>query len=140
MTTRLLLRLYDFLQSHRFLRLALLTAVMVAAVASALQLRFKEDISDFLPNDPTYRRSMDLYRQTNVADRIFVVFRMKDTSQVDVDRIVQAVTLFEQQAKAKRWTITARMDYAPCGGFCIPQRAVADERGRLCSHVATDER
>ena len=111
MTTRLLLRLYDFLQSHRFLRLALLTAVMVAAVASALQLRFKEDISDFLPNDPTYRRSMDLYRQTNVADRIFVVFRMKDTSQVDVDRIVQAVTLFEQQAKAKRWTITARMDY-----------------------------
>ena len=60
MTTRLLLRLYDFLQSHRFLRLALLTAVMVAAVASALQLRFKEDISDFLPNDPTYRRSMDL--------------------------------------------------------------------------------
>ena len=69
MTTHLLLRLYDWFARHRFLRLALPLVLVLAALASASQLHFKEDITDFLPNNDNYRRSMEIYRQTNAADR-----------------------------------------------------------------------
>ena len=68
MTTHLLLRLYDWFACHRFLRLALPLVLVLAALASASQLHFKEDITDFLPNNDNYRRSMEIYRQTNAAD------------------------------------------------------------------------
>ena len=73
MTTHLLLRLYDWFARHRFLRLALPLVLVLAALASASQLHFKEDITDFLPNNDNYRRSMEVYRQTNAADRIVIV-------------------------------------------------------------------
>ena len=111
MITRALLRIYDYLHTHRYLRFLLLVTLLTAAVISALQLRFKEDISDFLPDNDTYHRSMDVYRQINAADRIFVVFQMRDTTQTDIDRIVEAVSIFETQAQQKHWQITARIDY-----------------------------
>ncbi len=82
MTTHLLLRLYDWFARHRFLRLALPLVLVLAALASASQLHFKEDITDFLPNNDNYRRSMEIYRQTNAADRIFIVASPTDTTQL----------------------------------------------------------
>ena len=97
MITRALLRIYDYLHTHRYLRFLLLVTLLTAAVISVLQLRFKEDISDFLPDNDTYHRSMDVYRQINAADRIFVVFQMSDTTQTDIDRIVEAVNILKRR-------------------------------------------
>ena len=60
MIAQWLIRLYDWFAQHRLLRLALPIAMVLGALVGASQLRFKEDITDFLPNDHNYRRSMEI--------------------------------------------------------------------------------
>ena len=55
MIAQWLIRLYDWFAQHRLLRLALPIALALGALAGASQLRFKEDITDFLPNDHNYQ-------------------------------------------------------------------------------------
>ena len=111
MTTQLLLRLYDWFARHRLLRLALPFAMVLAALASASQLHFKEDITDFLPNDHNYRRSMEIYRQTNAADRIFIVASPTDTTQLNTALLVRAMQLLEREGKARGWQLMAQADF-----------------------------
>ena len=111
MTTQLLLRLYDWFARHRLLRLALPFAMVLAALASASQLHFKEDITDFLPNDHNYRRSMEIYRQTNAAERIFIVASPTDTTQLNTALLVRAMQLLEREGKARGWQLMAQVDF-----------------------------
>ena len=111
MTTQLLLRLYDWFARHRLLRFALPFAMVLAALASASQLHFKEDITDFLPNDHNYRRSMEIYRQTNAADRIFIVASPTDTTQLNTALLVRAMQLLEREGKARGWQLMAQADF-----------------------------
>ena len=108
MIAQWLIRLYDWFAQHRLLRLALPIALALGALAGASQLRFKEDITDFLPNDHNYRRSMEIYRQTNAADRIFIVASPTDTTQLNTPLLVCAMQLFQRESKARGWQLTAR--------------------------------
>jgi hypothetical protein len=110
MTTHLLLRLYDWFARHRFLRLALPLVLVLAALASASQLHFKEDITDFLPNNDNYRRSMEIYRQTNAADRIFIVASPTDTTQLNTPLLVRAMQQLEGESQARGWKLMAQAD------------------------------
>ena len=108
--TTFVLRLYDYLHRNRWLCYVLLTAIVVGSVLLTLRLRFNEDISDFLPNDEAYQKSMSIYRQINAADRIFVVFQLRDSSQIDPEKIIPAVELFGQRTAREHWKTTAQVD------------------------------
>ena len=56
--TTFVLRLYDYLHRNRWLCYVLLAAIVVGSVLLTLRLRFNEDISDFLPNDEAYQKSL----------------------------------------------------------------------------------
>lgn len=109
--TTFVLRLYDYLHRNRWLCYVLLAAIVVGSVLLTLRLRFNEDISDFLPNDEAYQKSMSIYRQINAADRIFVVFQLRDSSQIDPEKIIPAVELFGQRTAREHWKTTAQVDY-----------------------------
>jgi len=111
MIAQWLIRLYDWFAQHRLLRIALPIAMALGALVGASQLRFKEDITDFLPNDHNYRRSMEIYRQTNAADRIFIVASPTDTTQLNTPLLVCAMQLFQRESKARGWQLTAQADF-----------------------------
>ena len=109
--TTFVLRLYDYLHRNRWLCYVLLAAIVVGSVLLTLRLRFNEDISDFLPNDEAYQKSMSIYRQINAADRIFVVFQLRDSSQTDTEKLISAVELFGKQTAGEHWKMTTQVDY-----------------------------
>ena len=111
MIAQWLIRLYDWFAQHRLLRLALPIAMALGALAGASRLRFKEDITDCLPKDHNYRRSMEIYRQTNAADRIFIVASPTDTTQLNTPLLVRAMQLFQRESKARGWQLTAQADF-----------------------------
>ncbi len=59
---------------HRRLGLALLSVVLCVSVVLVLRLDFKEDITDFLPVDEHYRRSMQIYQEVASADKVVLLF------------------------------------------------------------------
>ena len=107
--TRLVIRIYDYLQSRRLLCYMFMAMIVAGSILLTLRLDFNEDISDFLPNDQTYSKSMNIYKKTNSADRIFVVFQMRDTSKTDVDRLIRAVETFNAKTAGEKWKTTAQM-------------------------------
>lgn len=85
-----LLATYDYLHNHQrwlWVTLAVLTSCMVYLSAT---LRYKEDISDFLPVDETYKESMEAYEQMSEASRIVVIFRVQ-SGEVQPDLLCEAI-------------------------------------------------
>lgn len=109
--TKFLLRLYDYLHARKGLCGVLLVSIVTVSAAMAMRLQFNEDIGDFLPDNDVYRKSMAVYQKLNAADRIFVVLQMKDTSQINTDRLTEAAAAFQKQADKQSWKITAQIDY-----------------------------
>lgn len=79
------------------------SGLFVLLILLAVGLSYKEDISDFLPDDEEYRESMQVQQQLQEASRIVVIFEGNDADSlceaVDdyADRLEQA---FHEQAEA----------------------------------------
>ena len=117
MMNNLFLKIYDFFQRHKVLRVLLPVVAVLLLAASALTLNYKEDITDFLPLDDNYRKSMDVYQNLNAADKVFVVVQMRDTAAVNPDRVVEAVDAvtieINKRAESGKWVkdVTSQVDY-----------------------------
>ena len=113
----LFLKIYDFFQRHKVLRVLLPVVAVLLLAASALTLNYKQDITDFLPLDDNYRKSMDVYQNLNAADKVFVVVQMRDTAAVNPDRVVEAVDAvtieINKRAESGKWVkdVTSQVDY-----------------------------
>ena len=68
----------------------LLTLVLVLCLSLAARLDFKEEITDFLPVDEHYRKSMQIYQEVASANKIVLQFR----SELGQDSIIAAVEQF----------------------------------------------
>ena len=75
MSKSFFLRLYEFLRPRPRWRWILGVAVILLLVARVSSLDFKEDITDFLPNDGEYPASLAAFGQYNGGNRIFAVVR-----------------------------------------------------------------
>ena len=91
----LLLRLYNYLQTHRALLWVMLCMSVGLLAWAASGLRYGEDISDFLPVDDEFRESMAVYEQMSDANRIVVIFE-----GASPDSLCHAVDRFEEAALA----------------------------------------
>ncbi|MCR5362909.1 MAG: MMPL family transporter [Bacteroidales bacterium] len=81
---------HDWVQCHRRMALAALTLFLAVCVALVARLDFKEDITDFLPVDEHYRRSMQVYQEVASANKIVLQFR----SDEGMDSIIAGVERF----------------------------------------------
>ena len=88
----LLLRLYDYLHTHRAVLWCTFAVVTALAVAGAATLRYREDISDFLPSDS---RQQVAASASDEAQRIVVIFQ-----GLPPDSLCEAVDRFEEQCLA----------------------------------------
>lgn len=86
------LRIYDWIACHRRIGAALLMLVLGLGVALSLRIGFKEEITDFLPVDEHYRRSMQVYQEVASANKVVLQFR----SELGSDSIIAAVDRFGQ--------------------------------------------
>ena len=75
MSKSFFLRLYEFLRPRPRWRWTLGVAIVLLLVARVSSLDFKEDITDFLPNDGEYPASLAAFGQYNGGNRIFAVVR-----------------------------------------------------------------
>ena len=96
------LSIYDYLSKHKAFSIALLLAVTVLCVFSALRLDYKENIADFLPTDPEKERYTSVYNDMSDQGQITVIFSA-DTTQLAgddaIDAIMEAMDAFESHWK-----------------------------------------
>ena len=85
------LRIYDFLTSHKRTAFLLLLAVGILCAVSALRMNYDEDISAFLPQGPDSRRYSAVYERLGGQDRMAVFFEGGD-----LDSRLDAMAAFEE--------------------------------------------
>lgn len=86
----MIIRIYDYLRSHSLVRRASLFALTIVMALLALNLTYKEDISDFLPLGAEEREAMQVYQDISGVNRLFVLFDNPD----DADKTVEAINRF----------------------------------------------
>ena len=99
--TGFFLKIYDYFRTKRvscFIGLILLTAVLVF---QTLSLKYKEEISDFLPFDSMHQKALSIYQDISSSNKIFVIFKLKDTSVIDQDQLTEAVDKFVEISSEK---------------------------------------
>ncbi|MBR6176679.1 MAG: 1-acyl-sn-glycerol-3-phosphate acyltransferase [Bacteroidales bacterium] len=79
MLTRLFIKLYRYLSKRKALRLSLMILVCALATVGALQLNFREDISDFLPQKSGYSKVSNFIGIAAGNSRIFIFINQKDS-------------------------------------------------------------
>lgn len=89
-----IIRIYEYMKSHRkicWLSLSILTLSLVLLLAS---LTYKEDISDFLPENNKYSKALKVYQDLVGANKIIVIAQYADSTKIAPDTIARAVDLF----------------------------------------------
>ncbi len=91
MITKLFLGIYDFMARHSKVRWLLLFVSTALLLVLMFRLRYKEDISDFLPLGQRHAEALRIYQRMSAADRIFIIFQSNDTAFCCPDDIVDAI-------------------------------------------------
>lgn len=99
---RLILRIYDYFSSHKKILWGATAVVSALLVALVLNLRYSEDISDFLPLGNSDREALDVYQSISGADRLIILF----DNPGDDDMTVEAIDRFTeivQENDSEQW-------------------------------------
>ena len=90
--TKLLLRIHDYLASHRPFAAVLLVMLLAAGVLLALQLHYQENIADFLPRTADNAKQASVYNALGDQGQITVIFR--PTEDADEEDVMDAIDAF----------------------------------------------
>lgn len=145
--TRLVLSIFRYLQTRRWLRRTTLAAATLLLVALVVQLRFKEDISDFLPLDSQHQTALSVYQDVAGAGNIVAIVQHRDTTVNDPDVLVSAIDDFtgrisETDTAQLAGSVTSRIDweqFADVADFVytnIPYFLSAQDYARMDSLLA----
>ena len=93
--TSLVVRIYELLRQHQWVRLLSLLFVSLCLALLVVQQTYKEDISDFLPLNNKYQQALDVYQDFSGADRIVTVFQFKDSTNTEPDSMILAIEDFQ---------------------------------------------
>lgn len=115
--TRLILKIYDYLQAHRPVAAISAILLVVAMALSVLTISYKEDISDFLPLESSHQDELKIFQNISGASRVFAIVSSSDTSGSARDTIAAAVYAFAEDLQkldtthmVKDFTATIDMD------------------------------
>ncbi|MDR1675852.1 MAG: 1-acyl-sn-glycerol-3-phosphate acyltransferase [Tannerella sp.] len=109
--TKFFLLAYDYFSNHKGLLFFLLFLLTVWFAGMALQVRFKEDISGFLPETKAYERINNAYRYIVSANRITVSCSGKDTTDRSADAQIAAVEQLAGRLQALNDTFIRSLTY-----------------------------
>ena len=113
--TKLLLRIHDYLTTHRLLAIASLIVLLALGIVLALHLRYEENIADFLPRSEENARQAAVYNALGDQGQITVVFRPSDEATTEdvmdaIDLIADIYTAYPVQARADESDAMAAID------------------------------
>lgn len=97
--TKIVLSIYEYMKSHKAVRIALLVLSTIAMTTLTLTENYKEDISDFLPADKQEMDAMKIFQETSGAGNIYAIIQHRDTSNKDEQEIANAIDDYIQEIK-----------------------------------------
>lgn len=111
----LVTHIYDFLRRHPSAGWIAFIAATLVLMASLLSLRYKEDISDFLPMDEANRTALSVYQDVSGANNIYAILSPQDMADTDPDALTEGVDTLVECIQAADTLglvadITARVD------------------------------
>lgn len=108
---RLIFRIYDYFATHTRMMWGSLLALLILMAVAISQIRFSEDISDFLPLENSEQEALAVYQNISGANRLYILF----DNPGDVDLTINAIEHFLQrvaESDTEGWCreLTAQFD------------------------------
>jgi hypothetical protein len=108
---RLIFRIYDYFATHTRMMWGSLLALLLLMAVAISQIRFSEDISDFLPLENSEQEALAVYQNISGANRLYILF----DNPGDTDLTINAIEHFLQcvaESDTEGWCreLTAQFD------------------------------
>ena len=138
--TRLFLSIYDYLSRHKWLATLLLVAGIGLCIWLGAQLNYKENITDFLPQNKENEKFTSVYEGLGDQGKITLVFRTADstlTPEEGQERLMEAVvTSHPLYVGPKPQTVFVRQfDASGIALRAVMATRTVDENFIACSEV-----
>ena len=88
------MRIYEWLSARPAAKWWILSATLLLLTLPLINLQYKENIAEFIPQSGNYLERMEVFQQMSSADKTFVLFSIKNEAQE------QKAPLFAEEQKA----------------------------------------
>ena len=98
---RLAMRIYEWLSARPAAKWWILSATLLLLTLPLINLQYKENIAEFIPQSSNYLERMEVFQQMSSADKTFVLFSIKNEAQEqNAPLLAEAVDLFAERLAA----------------------------------------
>lgn len=107
---RLAMRIYEWLSARPAAKWWILSATLLLLTLPLINLQYKENIAEFIPQSGNYLERMEVFQQMSSADKTFVLFSIKeeaqeqkaplDAQEQNAPLLAEAVDLFAERLAA----------------------------------------
>ena len=98
---RLAMRIYEWLSARPAAKWWILSAALLLLTLPLINLQYKENIAEFIPQSGNYLERMEVFQQMSSADKTFVLFSIKnDAQEQNAPLLAEAVDLFAERLAA----------------------------------------
>ena len=98
---RLAMRIYEWLSARPAAKWWILSATLLLLTLPLINLQYKENIAEFIPQSGNYLERMEVFQQMSSADKTFVLFSIKNEEQEqNAPLLAEAVDLFAERLAA----------------------------------------
>ena len=78
---RLAMRIYEWLSARPAAKWWILSTTLLLLIHPLINLQYKENIAEFIPQSGNYLERMEVFQQMSSADKTFVLFSIKEEAQ-----------------------------------------------------------
>ena len=98
---RLAMRIYEWLSARPAAKWWILSTTLLLLILPLINLQYKENIAEFIPQSGNYLERMEVFQQMSSADKTFVLFSIKEEAQEqNAPLLAEAVDLFAERLAA----------------------------------------
>lgn len=104
------MRIYEWLSARPAAKWWILSATLLLLILPLINLQYKENIAEFIPQSGNYLERMEVFQQMSSADKTFVLFSIKNdaqeqnapllTEEENAPLLAEAVDLFAERLAA----------------------------------------
>ena len=95
------MRIYEWLSARPAAKWWILSAALLLLTLPLINLQYKENIAEFIPQSGNYLERMEVFQQMSSADKTFVLFSIKNEAQEqNAPLLAEAVDLFAERLAA----------------------------------------
>ena len=95
------MRIYEWLSARPPAKWWILSATLLLLTLPLINLQYKENIAEFIPQSGNYLERMEVFQQMSSADKTFVLFSIKNEAQEqNAPLLAEAVDLFAERLAA----------------------------------------